>query len=262
MKARYRRGNRHIVRLLLPLSCVATAQLTAQSSLPTHPTVSVHYRLAPSPGSLEELRRAYKPAELALLEKLNRADPEHLWRLDALVVPDHWDLDELAYSPLPQRYEWAGNKKKVIVVYLPSQVFGGYEFGRLVRWGPVSSGRAERPTPTGLFHLTWKSPGRFSTVDKRWYLPWYFNFVNERGISFHQFDLPGHPASHACIRLLERDAAWLYDWGDQWVLGPRGWKVIEPGTPVLIPEQYRFAQPPPWLSPAWWEQKIELRLLK
>jgi len=37
--------------------------------------------------------------------------------------------------------------------------------------------------------------------------------MNKRGHSFHQYELPGHPASHGCIRLLERDATWIYDWG-------------------------------------------------
>ena len=38
-----------------------------------------------------------------------------------------------------------------MVVYLPGQLFAAYEFGRLVRWGPVSSGR--RSNPNGLWKL-------------------------------------------------------------------------------------------------------------
>jgi hypothetical protein len=56
-------------------------------------------------------------------------------------------------SPLPSAIEWAKVYGKYIVVHLPSQVFGAYENGHLVRWGPVSSGRAAHPTPSGLFHL-------------------------------------------------------------------------------------------------------------
>ena len=65
-------------------------------------------------------------------------------------------------------------------------------------------------------------------------LEWYFNFVNARGVSFHQFDLPGYAASHACVRLLQRDAQWLYGWGDQWKLSEDRRAVVVPGTPVLI----------------------------
>jgi hypothetical protein len=125
---------------------------------------------------------------------------------------------------------------------------GAYEQGRLVRWGPVSTGRRETRTPSGAFHLTWRSKGRNSTDNAAWFLPWYFNFHNERGISFHQFDLPGYPASHACVRLLERDATWLYGWGDQWTLDEAKRRVVTPGTPVLIIGEYDYGSPPPWLD--------------
>lgn len=147
---------------------------------------------------------------------------------------------------------------KALVVHQPSQTFGGYEHGRLVRWGPISSGREGHQTPSGLFHLNWKSPGRHSTVDADWYMPLYFNFHNERGLAFHQFTLPGRPASHACVRLLERDARWLYDWGEGWVLDERGWNVLDRGTPVLVLGQYDFDVPPPWRSSDWLARGIKL----
>ncbi len=189
---------------------------------------------------------------------LNRADVAHLGRLPVLVIPEQWLDDELQYSPLPLSCAWANEHPKALVVHQPSQVFGGYESGRLVRWGPVSSGREAHPTPSGLFHLNWRSPGRHSTVDPDWYLPWYFNFHNDRGIAFHQFTLPGRPASHACVRLLERDAQWLYEWGEGWVLDERGWTVLDPGTPVFILQQYDFGAPPSWRSLEWLARGVEL----
>jgi hypothetical protein len=77
-------------------------------------------------------------------------------------------------------------------------------------------------------------------------MPWYFNFQNQRGLSLHEYALPGLPASHACVRLLERDARWLYDWGGGWTLDERGWTVLEHGTPLLIVGCYDFDRPPPW----------------
>ena len=138
--------------------------------------------------------------------------------MPGLVVPVDLAGDELAYSPLPAAWPAAAAHPKYLVVHQPMQVFGAYEFGRLVRWGPVSSGRKETPTPAGSFNLTWRSRKRTSTDNDAWMLEWYFNFVNARGVSFHQFDLPGYAASHACVRLLQRDAQWLYGWGDQWKL--------------------------------------------
>jgi hypothetical protein len=112
----------------------------------------------------------------------------------------------------------------------------------------VSTGRRETPTPEGTFNLTWRARSRRSTDNEDWLLEWYFNFVNERGVSFHLFDLPGHPASHACVRLLRRDAEWLYGWGEQWTLDDTHRTVVTPGTPVLILGVYRYDAPPPWTS--------------
>ncbi len=184
----------------------------------------------------------------------------HLNRLRVLIVPDRWDLDELAYSPLPQRYE-AGDTAKCLVVYLPGQVFGAYENGRLARWGPVSSGRRQRPTPPGLFHLNWKSEGRHSTVDPQWYMRWYFNIGNREGMALHAYSMPGYPASHACIRLLERDAMWLYGWGESWRLAPDGISIAKPGTPVFIVGEYDFDAPAPWRSITWWSKVVGLPAL-
>jgi len=208
--------------------------------------------MAPFPKTQAELGKRYTRDELRILEKLNRRDIEHLIRTEppvpGLIVPSEWQFDELAYSPLPASYAWAEPHAKAIVVHQPWQVFGAYENGQLVRWGPVSSGRKETPTPAGAYNLTWRSKGRHSTDNAAWFLPWYFNFINERGVSFHQFDLPGYPASHACVRLLERDAMWLYEWGEQWVLEPDKRKIATPGTHVLVVGVYDYAAAPPWVA--------------
>jgi L,D-transpeptidase-like protein len=215
---------------------------------PAGPPVRVEYRLDPLPKDVKELDRLFTPPQIALLEKLNRRDREHLPRPDppipGLVVPHAWPPNELDVSPLPLEYLWARAISKTVVVHQPVQAFGAYEFGRLVRWGPVSTGRKETPTPVGLFHLTWKAKERRSTDNEQWLLRWYFNFVNSRGVSFHQFDLPGYPASHACVRMLERDAEWLYSWGDQWKLDPDGRRITATGSVVLIVGTP--AARPPW----------------
>ena len=201
-----------------------------------------------SAGKAIKWKESFDARQIAVLEKLNRSDRQHLLHLTALLVPSRWDLTELGYSPLPVFYKWAEPQRKIVLVDLTSQVFGAYSRGKLIHWGPVSSGRDASPTPAGLFHLNWKSRGRHSTDNPDWYMAWYFNFHNQRGVSFHQFSLPGHPASHSCVRLLERDAKWLFGWGEVWSLDEQGREVLEPGTPVLILGQYDFAAPPPWLK--------------
>jgi hypothetical protein len=108
-----------------------------------------------------------------------------------------------------------------------------------------------RPTPPGVLFLNWRSAGRASTVNPDWFMRWYFNFHNTRGLSLHQHPLPGYPASYACVRLLERDAMWLFEWGESWTVDAQGREVIRRGTPVVIAGEYDFDRPPPWRSIDW-----------
>ena len=202
--------------------------------------------LEPAPGDTEQLSCRFSESQIALLEKLNRCDRRRLATLEDIVVPRRWGGEEVVYSPLPERYAPARRHGKVLLVYQPAQVFGAYRRGRLERWGPVSTGARKSRTPTGSFHLNWKSPGRRSSVNRDWFLPWYFNFHNRQGYSFHEYELPGRPASHGCIRLLGRDARWLYEWGEEWRLGPRGWTVERQGTAVLVVGQYDHDEEPLW----------------
>ncbi len=204
------------------------------------------------------LSTRYTAQQIALLEKLNRRDLEHLLRLKEIIAPDEWLDDELSYSPLPREWAWAGQFPKALVVDQPSQVFGAYASGQLVRWGPVSTGRQETPTPSGVYNLNWKSKSRTSTDNDQWLLKWYFNFINSRGVSFHQFELPGLPLSHACVRLLERDAQWVYDWGEQWTFGADRRNIVTPGTPVVVLGTFDYRRPAPWLALEWWRAPIEL----
>lgn len=198
---------------------------------------------------------------LELLEKLNRCDRDLLPKLDRIVIPLDWDRDETDYSPLPKNLAWAQGLESVVLVHAPVQAFAAYDHGELVRWGPISSGGHNSQTPTGAYFLNWKSKGRHSTVNRNWFLRWYFNFENSTGRSFHQFALPGLPESHGCVRLLARDAQWMYEWGRPWKLDARGLNVEAFGTPVIIIGAYDFDSPPPWRDPELVEQGFELSRL-
>lgn len=227
--------------LALALSATAAAQAPSPA-----------YRFEPLPKTRAELARRFTPAQIDILEMLNRRDRGHLLRADpptpGLLVPTTWSDDPLVYSPFPPAWPAVETYAKAIVVHQPMQAFAAYEKGRLVRWGPLSTGRKDTPTPEGTFNLTWRARSRRSTDNEDWLLEWYFNFVNERGVSFHLFELPGYPASHACARMLLRDAQWLYGWGEQWKLDETKRKVTTPGTPVVVLGTYPFGAPPAWLS--------------
>ena len=114
------------------------------------------------------------------------------------------------------------------------QAFAAYDSGRLVRWGPISSGRIEKPTPVGLYHANWKARTRTSTIDEAWLLHWVVNIDSHGGISIHEYELPGRPASHSCVRLLERDARWVYHWVELWALGADHRHIDHEGTPIVV----------------------------
>ena len=237
---------RAVVMQSLSLWICIVASIGAQSA-GASPYVN-RYHLEPLHDGVSGLRGRFGQEQLELLEKINRSDVEHLGRLREIVVPDSWVSDELAYSVLPARYAASEKLSKLLVVYQPAQLFGAYEFGRLVRWGPISSGRRSAPTPSGLFRLNWRSTAHRSTRNPEWFMRWYFNFENRLGLSFHEYSLPGRPASHSCIRLLGRDARWLFSWGDPWTLDASQTRILQAGTPVYIIGQYDFDAPPSWRS--------------
>ena len=234
------------------------AVLTLLAQAPAVPA----YSIEPIPKTAAELAKRFTSEQIDVLEKLNRRDREHLLRPDpptpGIVVPLTWESGELAYTPFPLEWTSAVDLPKYLVVHQPMQVFAAYEFGKLVRWGPVSTGRKETATPPGSYNLTWRARSRRSTDNDAWLLEWYFNFVNERGISFHQFELPGYAASHACVRLLKRDAQWIYGWGEQWTLSADKRKVDVAGTPVLIIGEFGHGKPGPWTSVGALAAPIEL----
>lgn len=195
--------------------------------------------------SIKELETRLGPDVFALVLKINRLDRKHLRSGASLVIPDA-PADLASVSPLPLKLESARSIPKLILVSRRAQAFGAYEFGELVRWGPTSTGKKSTPTPVGLYYTNWKAKERRSSVNQSWILPWCFNIDDITGVSFHQFDLPGYPASHGCVRLLEEDAKWLYGWAEQWLLAKPSDEILAYGTPVIIFGDYSYGEKAPW----------------
>ncbi|WP_344825839.1 L,D-transpeptidase [Rurimicrobium arvi] len=178
---------------------------------------------------------------------LNRVDEKHLKRLDSFIVPDLYDRKPEDYMPFPAYSESLKDIRKVIIFSYPTQAFAAYEQGKRIISGPTNMGKKASRTPTGLFFCNWKSKETKSTVNEEWILKWNFNVSNMGGVGFHQYDLPGYPASHSCMRLLEEQARFLYGWADQWKLSASD-QLLEKGTPVIIYGAYPFGQPRPWFA--------------
>lgn len=188
--------------------------------------------------------KALTPGEKAAVLLLNRVDAASYKRLDTMIFPAPIDTDRMAYSVFPGALPKMREVRKLVIFAYYPQAFAAYENGKLVTWGPTNMGKKASPTPTGLFSANWKSRESVSSVDDEWILKWNFNVWNKGGVGWHQYQLPGYPASHSCMRLLETDAKWLYDWADMWVL--KEGLLAAQGTPVLIFGEYPFGKGKPW----------------
>ena len=98
----------------------------------------------------------------------------------------------------------------------PSSIAGS----ALVAVSTISSGKPGKDTPTGIFPILEKKRLHRSIKYDNAPMP-FMQRIDEYGIALHAGHLPGHPASHGCVRLPGEFAAKLF-------------RVTEVGTPVLI----------------------------
>lgn len=178
---------------------------------------------------------------------LNRTDMANIGAIDSILIPSDSTADLQYYLPFPDEVPAIKDIKKIIYFSYPTQSFAAYENGNLVYAGPTNMGRKKDPTPTGLYFTNWKAEQTTSTFNDEWDLKWNFNIENKEGIGFHQYALPGYPASHSCLRLLEQDAKYLYNWADQWKIKGTD-DILAKGTPVIVFGSYDFNGPKPWLQ--------------
>ena len=178
---------------------------------------------------------------------INRTDAENFKKMDSVLIADDWKGDIEFYLPFPLEVGALRDINKIVFFSYPTQTFAAYEKGQLVYTGATNMGREKDKTPTGLFFTNWKAEKTISTFDDEWELLWNFNIENKLGVGWHQYALPGYPASHSCLRLQKKDARKLYDWAEQWELSdPETVKVK--GTPVIVFGAYDFKAGKPWLQ--------------
>lgn len=247
---------KHILVLLI-IALTFSCQNTKKTDEKEHPIPNRKYdkpqEFTYSVWSLknDSIRKIFKSkfssSEITTIVSLNRIDKSTLPKADSLIVPDKFDDDFLAYSPFPYTVKNLFDVPKIAIFSYPIQAYGLYEYGELVKWGPTSLGSKAHKTPTGLFFTNWKGEEVQSTVDDEWILRWNFNIENEEGVGWHQYELPGYPASHSCLRLLENDAKWMYDWADEWILKDAN-TVQAKGIPVIVFGDYDFDGKSPWLE--------------
>ncbi|MCX7909674.1 MAG: L,D-transpeptidase [Ignavibacteria bacterium] len=184
-----------------------------------------------------------------VITTLNRKELRYFRINQPIIVPDTFIEDLRAYSVFPQFYESAKNIPKLIIVSNIYQAYACYENGILVRFSAMNSGKISTPTYPGRYALQWKQRLRRSSFNENWIMPFTWNFHRLTGMAFHQFDMPGYPASHMCIRQFKDDAEWLFHWGEGPKKDSNGKFIPMSGTPVIIIDFYNFkAKEKKWLQ--------------
>ncbi len=124
----------------------------------------------------------------------------------------------------PGQYLWRdipdSEGEQRVVVSLSDQLAYLYRGDTLVAVSTISSGKGETPTPTGIFDILEKKPMHRSQKYDNAPMP-HMQRIDGYGIALHAGNIPGHPASHGCVRLPAKFAAKLFS-------------VTGVGTQVLI----------------------------
>lgn len=142
---------------------------------------------------------------------INRKDIQYFRVGDTALIPSTFHEDLRMYSVFPHLYPSADTLAQLVLISNKHQAYACYERGKLVRFAACNTGREKKPTFSGRYTLNWRDRIRRSSLDSNWVLPFTWNFHLFAGSAFHQFDMPGRPASHSCVRQFMDDAEWLYN---------------------------------------------------
>lgn len=175
--------------LALSGSCVLA---TALASTPAHALETYEAQMAASDAASQaraDMLEAFGPKALR--------PGQYVWR----------DVPEAAG---PQR----------VVISLSDQMAYLYRGNSLVAAATISSGRDDKPTPTGVFSILNKTPMYRSKKYDNAAMP-YAQFFEPHGIALHAGFVGDEPNSHGCVHLPSAFAKKLYS-------------VTDIGTPVFI----------------------------
>ena len=234
-----------ILSFLSLISCKQSDSPIPEKEIVRNKPKSVSYTMQNAKLWLKD--NATDVTKLELVTATNRTDAKNLTKLDSILIPTDFTGDKIFYLPFPLEVSYLKEVSKILIFSYPSQTFAAYENGVLTYSGPTNMGRKKDKTPIGLFFTNWKAEETTSTFNDEWDLKWNFNIENKLGVGFHEYELPGFPASHSCLRLLEKDAKFLYNWANQWILEDKETVKVK-GTPVVVFGSYDFDGEKPWLQ--------------
>ncbi len=113
----------------------------------------------------------------------------------------------------PGEYLWhpeiAPEGPVVLVVSLDEQRAYVYRNGIAIGVTTISSGKTGHETPTGVFTILQKNRVHHSNLYNNASMP-FMQRLTWDGIALHGGNLPGHPASHGCVRLPQQFAELVF----------------------------------------------------
>jgi hypothetical protein len=127
------------------------------------------------------------------------------------------------------------------IVSLRNQRITVYDAKGWVLRAPVSSGQKGRETPAGIFSVIEKQAEHYSNLYDDAYMP-HMQRITWSGIALHGGPLPGHPASHGCVRMPYDFAKRLFGMtklGMRVIVAPGDVAPVEIDHPALFPTQPR-----------------------
>jgi len=200
-----------------------------------------------SAAHLDSIRRAYAPSgstrnAYRAFSTVNRKDIQFFHVGDTILIPDTILADRRAYSVFPQYYTHGDTIPKIVFVSNKWQSYACYEYGELVYFAAVNSGEERKPTFPGRYAVNWKARLRLSSLDSTWRLPFTVNFHQYAGLAFHQFEMPGRPVSHSCVRQFLPDAEWLFKWVRQAQFDSTRRPIPFTGTPVIVLDVFDYSR--------------------
>ncbi|MBO0764156.1 MAG: L,D-transpeptidase family protein [Hyphomicrobiaceae bacterium] len=131
-------------------------------------------------------------------------------------------------------------KPILAVVSLSDQRVSIYTSEGKILEAPVSTGQTGYETPAGIFTIVQKEEDHYSNLYEDGEMP-FMERITWTGIALHAGNLPGHPASHGCVRMPMAFAQQLYGMTD---LGMRVLIVREDMRPSDIARPAMFRPKP------------------
>jgi hypothetical protein len=122
------------------------------------------------------------------------------------------------------------------IVSLRNQRITVYDADGWILRAPVSSGQKGRETPAGIFTVIQKEAEHYSNLYDDAYMP-HMQRITWSGIALHGGVLPGHAASHGCVRMPFDFAARLFDataMGMRVIVAPTDVAPVEIVHPLLF----------------------------